>query len=133
MTTDKSQKCALRLPESFEIQLQNFSKNPEPAGEQNQPTPPISTFQNDPQKTGAKPRRPNFGPLLSPEAVFRAIFGLPEPFSVPHRKFLQNSQKGQLYSRERVRTASDIRKRFGANLDGGLVNQTFFTATPPCE
>jgi len=48
------------LPESFEIQLQTLSKNPEPAGEQNQPTNPISTFQDDPQKSWRQARRPEF-------------------------------------------------------------------------
>ena len=37
-----------------------------------------------PKKAGAKPRSPNFGPLLSPEAVLRAIFGRSD--FQPHRK-----------------------------------------------
>jgi len=54
-TATNSEKCALRPPESFEIQLQNLSKDSEPGAGQDQPTPPISTFQNDPKKSRPRP------------------------------------------------------------------------------
>jgi hypothetical protein len=42
----KSEKSALRVSDSFDTQLWTLMKDPSPAGKQNQPTLPISTFQS---------------------------------------------------------------------------------------
>ena len=88
----KSKKAVQNLLKPFGRKISNVMKYPDPEGIIWQIMSPISTLQSDPENLHFKYKSTKFGPLFGPEAVFRALFGLPEPFSEPHRKFPQNSQ-----------------------------------------
>ena len=89
----KSKKAVPNLAKPSGTKIPNLMKYPDPEGIIWQIISPISTLQSDPENLHFKYKSTKFGPLLSPEAVFRALFGLPEPFSEPRRSFRVLGQK----------------------------------------
>ena len=83
----KSKKSVQNLLKPFGRKISNVMKYPDPEGIIWQIISPISTLQSDPENLHFKYKSTKFGPHLSPEAVFRALFGLPEQFSGPRRFF----------------------------------------------
>ena len=93
-------------------------KYPDPEGIIWQIISPISTLQSDPENLHFKYKSTKFGPHFGPEAVFRALFGLPEPLSEPRRSFrVLGQKKGQKrhfstyldqFFQDRVRTLAVI-------------------------
>jgi len=83
----KSKKAVPNLAKPSGTKIPNLMKYPDPEGIIRKIISPISTLQSDPENLHFKYKSTKFGPHLGPEAFFRALFGIPEPFSEPHRFF----------------------------------------------